>query len=54
MTKSNTELTEAINLAQKILKHNKSAKISLARFLSRLYNASVSGFILVRRDKILN
>jgi hypothetical protein len=41
ITKSNTELTEAINLAKKILKHNKSAKISLARFLSRLYNVSV-------------
>ena len=40
-TESNTELAEAIDLAKKILKHNKSAKISLARFLSRLYNASV-------------
>ena len=41
ITESNCELTEAIDLAKKILKHNKSAKISLARFLSRLYNASV-------------
>ena len=40
-TESNTELAEAIDLAKKNLKHNKSAKISLARFLSRLYNASV-------------
>ena len=41
ITESNFELAEAIDLAKKILKHNKSAKISLARFLSRLYNASV-------------
>ncbi len=41
ITEPNFELAEAINVAKKILNHNKSAKISLARFLSRLYNISV-------------
>jgi hypothetical protein len=44
-TKSKTEnipqLSEAIELAKQILKHNKSARISLARFLSRFYNTQV-------------
>lgn len=35
------QLSEAIELAKKILRHNKSARISLARFLSRFYNTQV-------------
>jgi hypothetical protein len=33
--------SEAIELAKQLLKHNKSAKIYLARFLSGFYNTQV-------------
>ena len=41
VTKTSQDLSEAINLAIAILRHKKSARISLAKFLSKLYNFPV-------------
>ncbi len=41
VTKTNRDLSQAIDLAQQILRHKKSARISLAKFLSKLYNSPV-------------
>ena len=41
VTKTNLDLPQAIDLAKKILRHKKSARISLAKFLSKLYNSPV-------------
>ncbi len=41
VTKTNQDLSQAIDLAQQILRHKKSARISLAKFLSKLYNFTV-------------
>ncbi len=41
VTKTNRDLSQAIDLAQQILKYKKSARISLAKFLSKLYNVPV-------------
>ena len=35
------ELSDAIDLAKRILRHKKSARISLARFLAKFYDAQV-------------
>jgi hypothetical protein len=40
-TKTSSDLSQAMNLAKKILRHKKSARISLAKFLSKLYNSPV-------------
>ena len=40
-TKSSQDLSQAIDLAISILRHKKSARISLAKFLSNLYNFPV-------------
>jgi hypothetical protein len=41
-TKSKTPGYEAVEIAKKILKHKKSARISLAKLISRLYSLTVS------------
>ena len=41
MTKTSQDLSQAIDLASAILRHKKSARISLAKFLSKLYNFPV-------------
>ena len=41
ITKTNRDLSQAIDLAQQILRHKKSARISLAKFLSKLYGFPV-------------
>ena len=41
VSKTSQDLSEAINLAIAILRHKKSARISLAKFLSKLYNFPV-------------
>lgn len=41
VTKTNRDLSQAIDLAKQILKHKKSAPISLAKFLSQFYNVPV-------------
>lgn len=41
VTKANLDLSQAINLAKHILRHKKSARISLAKFLSKFYNFPV-------------
>ncbi len=41
VTKRSQDLSQAIDLAKQILRHKKSARISLAKFLSKLYNFSV-------------
>ena len=38
MTKTSQDLSQAIDLASAILRHKKSARISLAKFLSKLSN----------------
>ncbi len=42
VTKTNSNLSQAIDLAKQILRHKKSARISLAKFISKLYNFSVN------------
>ena len=41
MTKTSQDLSQAIDLASAILRHKKSARIALAKFLSKLYNFTV-------------
>jgi hypothetical protein len=41
VTKTNRDLSQAIDLARQILRHKKSARISLAKFLSKFYNIPV-------------
>ncbi|MDJ0598594.1 MAG: hypothetical protein QNJ37_07115 [Crocosphaera sp.] len=41
VTKTSQDLSQAIDLAKQILRHKKSARISLAKFLAKLYNFSV-------------
>ncbi len=41
VTKTSQDLSQAIDLAKHILRHKKSARISLAKFLSKLYNFPV-------------
>ena len=41
MTKTSQDLSQAIDLASAILRYKKSARISLAKFLSKLYNFPV-------------
>ncbi len=41
VTKTNRNLSQAIDFAKQILKYKKSARISLAKFLSKLYNVTV-------------
>ena len=41
VTKTSQDLSQAIDLAIAILRHKKSARISLAKFLSKLYNFPV-------------
>jgi hypothetical protein len=41
VTKTSLDLSQAIDLAKQILRHKKSARISLAKFLSKLYNIPV-------------
>ncbi len=41
VTKTSRDLSQAIDLAIAILRHKKSARISLAKFLSKLYNFPV-------------
>jgi hypothetical protein len=41
VTKTNRDLSLAIDLARQILRHKKSAIISLAKFLSKFYNVPV-------------
>ena len=41
MTKTSQDLSQAIDLASAILRHKKSARISLAKFLSKLSNFPV-------------
>ena len=41
VTKTSRDLSQAIDLAITILRHKKSARISLAKFLSKLYNFPV-------------
>jgi len=42
VTKTNSDLSQAIDLAKQILEQKKSARISLAKFISKLYNVSVN------------
>ncbi|KAB8313850.1 hypothetical protein SD81_014620 [Tolypothrix campylonemoides VB511288] len=42
ITKSKTSITRAVEVAKKILKHKKSARISLAKLISKLYSLTVS------------
>ena len=41
VTKTSQDLSQAIDLAKHILRHKKSARISLAKILSKLYNFPV-------------
>ncbi|EHJ09917.1 hypothetical protein CWATWH0003_5316 [Crocosphaera watsonii WH 0003] len=41
MSKTSQDLSQAIDLAEQILRQKKSARISLAKFLSKLYNFPV-------------
>ena len=41
MTKTSQDLSQAIDLASAILRYKKSARIALAKFLSKLYNFPV-------------
>ena len=41
MTKTSQDLSQAIDLASAILRHKKSARIALAKFLSKLSNFPV-------------
>ena len=41
VSKTSQDLSQAIDLAEQILRQKKSARISLAKFLSKLYNFPV-------------
>ncbi|ACB53593.1 hypothetical protein cce_4245 [Crocosphaera subtropica ATCC 51142] len=41
MTETSQDLSQAFDLAKQILRHKKSVRISLAKFLSKLYNLPV-------------
>jgi len=42
ITKSIPSYSQAIEIAKKILKHNKSARISIAKIISKIYLKSLS------------
>jgi hypothetical protein len=42
VTRTNPDLSQAIDLAKQILQQKKSARISLAQFISKLYNVPVN------------